>query len=160
MWHPLLSLVLRCLCSGGPTWSKELYRVLPTNQDLIQSLPPRNCHCQWRHTNSRQLQSQPDVLMHSGPPATHNNCDTNVRSAVNFLPASAATARSSPGHHHPPRTCPAAPWLCRQRHLFPPAALILVAGLFFLCWSSRREGAAAEELPLLSGASAHFLSTF
>lgn len=54
---PFSALFLLCLCSGGPTWSNMLYRVLPTNQVLVQSLPSWNYHNQWRNTNSCQLQN-------------------------------------------------------------------------------------------------------
>lgn len=51
--------------------------------------------------------------MHSGPITTRNNCEIDIRSAANFLPASATRALSSPGHHCPECTCLAAPWLSR-----------------------------------------------
>lgn len=51
------ALLLHRLHSGGPTWSTVLYKVLPTNQVLIQSPPPRSYRSQWRNTSSHQLQT-------------------------------------------------------------------------------------------------------
>lgn len=102
---PFSVLFLHCLSSGGPTWSKLFCRVLPTNQVVIQSVPPWNCHNQWRSTNSHLLKYSPDVLMHSDHLATHHNCDVDIKSATNFPPASAVRALSSLGHHCLEGTC-------------------------------------------------------
>lgn len=66
--------------------------MLPANRVVIQSVPPWNCHNQWRSTNSHLLQCSPDILMHSDSLSTHNNCEVDIRSATNFLPA---TVRAS-----------------------------------------------------------------
>lgn len=44
-------------------------------------------------------------LVRSVPLATHKNCEIDIRSAANFLPASAMRALSSSGHHCLERTC-------------------------------------------------------
>lgn len=67
---PFSALYLHCLSSGGPTWSELSYRVLPTNQVIIHSVPPWKHRHQWRSTNSHQLQYSPEVLTHSDPLAT------------------------------------------------------------------------------------------
>lgn len=102
---PFSLLFLHCLSSGGPTWSELFYRALPTNQAFIQSVPPWNCHKQWRSTNSHQLQYSPDVLTRSVPLAIHNNCKIDIRFATNLLPASAVKALSSSGQHCLECTC-------------------------------------------------------